>query len=94
MLLGKYQYVRSRELQLQEATLENPTKGGVLSMYDYVAWDGKNYAQKILGTVLSSGDNTVNYGFGSPVGVNHSLLVIGCFNSNTIQLKFNIHGRM
>lgn len=94
LLLGKYQYVRSRGLQLQECTLENPTKGGKLSVYDFVSADGKNYSQKIAGTVLSSGDDTANYGFGSPDGINHSILMVGCFNLNTIELLFNTTGRM
>lgn len=94
LLLGRYQYVRSRFLQLQEATVENPTKGGKFSMYDFVSADGKNYSQIIPGTTLSSGDDTLTCGFGSPAGHNHSLLLKGCFNTNTVELKFNIHGRI
>jgi hypothetical protein len=94
LLLGKYQYVRSRGLALQEATLENPTKGGKLKVYDFVSADGKNYSQKVAGTVLSSGDDTANYGFGSPDGKNHSILLVGCFNLNTVELAFNVTGRL
>lgn len=94
MVLGKYQYVRSRHLQLQEATIENPTQNGVFNIYDLVSWDGKNYAQTVSGIPIYSGADTITCGFGSPVGENHSLLLTGCFNTNTVELKFNVHGRM
>lgn len=92
--LGKYQYVRSRELQMQTVEIENATVGGVMSCTDWVSFDGKNVAQKIPGTVISSGRNTITYGFDSPVGNNHTLVVQGCFNMTTIELAFNVHGRM
>jgi hypothetical protein len=94
LLLGKYQYVRSKKLALQEATLENPTKGGTFACYDFVSADGKNYSQKVAGTVLSASDDSASYGFGSPDGQNHSLMLIGCFNMNTVELAFNVTGRM
>lgn len=94
ILLGKYQYVRARNLQLQEAALEGPSMGGAFSVYDFVSADGKNYSQKIAGITLSSSDNLAVYGFGSPDAISHSLLCQGAFNLTSIQLKFNITGRM
>lgn len=92
--LGKYQYVRSRELQLQTVALENPTVGGFFSVQCWTSWDGKNTAIPAIGTLLESSRNTATYGFDSPVGNNHSILVSGCFNLTTIELAFNVHGRM
>ena len=94
LILGKFQYVRSRHLQLQEATFENPTQGGSFSVYDMVSADGKNYSQIIAGILLSSGNDVARYGFGSPDGLNHSLLCKGAFNLTTNELKFNPSGRM
>lgn len=94
LLLGKYQYVRSRHLQLQEAAVEGPTPGGAFTITDFVSYDGKAIDNRIVGTVLDSSDDYASYGFGSPVGVNHSLLLQGAFNLTSVQLTFNIHGRM
>jgi hypothetical protein len=91
-LLGKYQYVRSRHIQLQTVDLENVTPGGVLEVFDWVSYDGKNADDKITGTILASSRNTNTYGFGSPAGLNHTLCIKGCFNMATIELAFNIHG--
>lgn len=93
LLLGKYAYTRARNLYLDEAALENPTSGGDFTVTDFVSADGKNYSQKIPGTVLSSGEDVGVYGFGSPGGKNHSLLVQGAFNLTTVELKFHIGGR-
>lgn len=94
VLLGKFQYVRVRKMQLQTAEIEGPTPGGAFKIYDFVSDDGKNYSQKIRGTEISSGDDVACYGFGSPVGLNHSLLMQGAFNLSSNVLSFNVHGRM
>lgn len=92
--LGKYKYVRSREIQMQTVSFENPTQGGAFNVSCWTSWDGKNTALITPGTVLEAAKNTVTYGFDSVVGDNHSLLVSGCFNLTTIELAFNVHGRM
>lgn len=94
LLLGKYKYVRSRKLQLQTAAFESLTTMGQFSATCLTSWEGKNTNQTIPGTVISEEDESVVYGFGSPVGENHSLLVQGCFSLDTVSLTFNIHGRM
>lgn len=94
ILLGKYQYVRSRHLQLQGAEIEGPTPGGTFSITDFVSYDGKAIDSRISGIVLDSSDNYASYGFGSPVGINHSILLQGAFNLTSVQLTFNVHGRM
>ncbi len=94
MFLGKYQYARSRHIGLQTAELENPTVGGTMTAKLWTSYDGKNMGQSATGVVISSGRNVVTYGFDSPDGVNHSLLIEGCFNMTTVQLAFNVSGRM
>lgn len=93
-MLGKYQYVRSRRLQLQTADIENPTVGGKMSCALITSFDGKNADLTTAGQVLRAGRNVTTYGFGSPVGINHSIFVQGCFNLAVIELAFNVHGRM
>lgn len=92
--LGKYQYVRSREIQMQTAAFENPTVGGAFSTQCWSSWDGKNVAVKTPGVTIEATRNSTTYGYDSVVGNNHSLLVSGCFNLTTIELAFNVHGRM
>ena len=93
-VLGKYQYVRSRKLQLQTFELENITPGGTVSVYDLVSWSGKGYDVTVPGILLFSNKNLATYGFGSPVGTNHSLLLLGCFDVVSLNLTFNSTGRM
>jgi hypothetical protein len=92
LLLGKYQYVRENNLQLQQAALEEPGPGMIC--YDFVSADGKNYSQVIKGIPIQSSDDLVVYGFGAPDGKNHSLLLQGAFNITSVELKFNTTGRM
>lgn len=94
ILLGKYQYVRSRRFHLDTFSLENPTQGGSLSVYDMVSADGKNYSQTLAGIVISSGNDVAMYGFGSPAGMNHSVLIKGAFNLASIELTGHVSGRL
>ena len=91
-VIGKYQHVRSRLIQLQTVEVENVKSTSTFSCSDLYTLDGKTFNVKD-GTLLYSTQNLRKYGFGSVVGVNHSLLFKGAFNLVTIQLAFNIHGR-
>jgi hypothetical protein len=93
-ILGKYQYARSRHLQVQTLELENPTVGGVMNCKLWTSFDGKNTGMVTPGVLIESTRNMNKYGFDSPDGVNHSILATGCFNFTTIQLAFNITGRL
>lgn len=92
VLLGKYQYVRARNLQLQLAEIEGPTDGGVMSVYDFVSVDGKNYSYILPATPITIAPDLGIYGFGSPDAKNHSILIQGAYNLSTIILSFNISG--
>jgi len=89
IILGKYQYVRSKLLQLQEAEFENPAVGGSFTVTCMTSYDGKNTDEYNTGFVLHSGANIGAYGFGAPQGINHSLCCQGAFNLTTVELKFN-----
>jgi len=94
LLLGKYQYTRSRHLQMQKVEFENVTAGSGFGVTCYSSFDGKNFDQTTPGVLLESGKNVATYGFDSPAALNHSLLIYGTFNMTTVELAFNIHGRM
>jgi hypothetical protein len=94
ILLGKYQYVRTRHMQLQGVDVEGPTTGGAFSIYDFPSYDGKNFSTPILGVQMDTGADYGSYGFGSPDALNHSILCKGCWNLTSMVLLFNITGRM
>ena len=94
LLLGRYQYVRSRRLQMQTVEFENINLNSVFNLYAMVSYDGKNTGAIIPGIAISTANNLRTYGFGSPDGVNHSLCAVGTFNAVSIQLNFNITGNI
>lgn len=90
-ILGKYQFMRSRLLQLDSVEFENIEVGDTFAVKDLVSLDGRNTTAYTLTLSESSGFwrkyNT------RLVGVNHSLYLTGSFRLNTLILNFNVHGR-
>lgn len=91
LILGKYQFVRPRLLQMEETNLENIQVGANFSFTLLSALDGKNYTQSLP---------FLSYSFGlfrkynsRVVAVNHSLLFKGAFNIVSYVLVFNLHGK-
>lgn len=91
MLLGKFQYVRSRHLQLEQVTLECINPSSSLSVSTIITQDGKTTAQVQAG-YERSGVKTRDYLFRA-TGYNHTLAISGTFNINSVVLHFNVHGR-
>jgi len=89
--LGKYQFVRSRLLQLDSIEIENIPLGGTFSLYDAVALDGKN-TSKITPTLTYTSGLFRRYALRA-IGINHSLVLKGAFNLVSLVLTFNIHGK-
>lgn len=93
-MLGKYQYVRERLLQLQKADLENINGGaGTFNLYDLITLDGKTYQAPITGYDKGNTGLSKSYLF-SATGLNHSLLAKGRFNLVSGILSFNIAGKI
>lgn len=89
ILLGKYQYVRSRMLQLQQVDVENAS--GTLECYDIPTLDGKNFETPIAGYEKVNSGQLRSYAFHN-TGMNHSILLRGSFNLVSTVLTFNVHG--
>jgi len=93
MLFGKLQLLRQRMCQLQTVELENLVPGLNFSISDLVSYNGKDYDTSIAGTGDS---NTASrsrvFGFGSPVGMNHTLALKGQFNIQSLLAHVNVHG--
>ena len=88
-LLGKFQYMRSRLLQLEEVELESCES---VQVYDYATSDGKTFS----GTPVSGFDTgqtglSKKFNFHN-TGVNHSLLVVGTFRLNSLLISFTVGG--
>jgi hypothetical protein len=91
VLLGKFQYVRSRMLQLESVDLESVDENASCEVYDMITLDGKSFQAPILGYAVNATGLARKYTFRS-VGMNHSLLIKGTFRLNSMLLTFNVHG--
>ncbi len=91
VLLGKFQYVRSRWLQLEAAEFENVNQGDTFALYDLPSLDGKNFQTAVTGYLASSTGKLRTYNFHT-VALNHTLLAVGKFNAVSFQLDFVISG--
>jgi hypothetical protein len=94
LLLGKFQVVRSRNIKLEGVEVESSQDASLVtpnfSMYLYPSLDGKNFLSPIELTCTFS-DELIT----APVhntAKNHSILLKGAFDINTLQLDFTIAG--
>jgi hypothetical protein len=102
LLLGKFQFVRSRLLQLDEIEIESTQSTTVLpaptdqqfSVFILPSLNGKNFSTPVIPyTDLNSSGPWNHYLAPSIVGINHSIGLKGAFDVNTIQLAFTLHGQ-
>lgn len=92
LVLGKYQYVRTRMLQLDKVSIENIEPESTTTLHDSCSIDGKTQYALFEGSLNYQGGQTRDYYFRA-TGVNHSLVLAGAFNLNSVVLHFNVHGR-
>lgn len=92
LVLGKFQYVRSRMMQIEEIEIEGPqntviTPSPNFSVVLLPSTDGRNFdtAVPLTASYLSGG--VAKY-YTHKTAQNHSLLIKGAFSVNTVQLKF------
>jgi hypothetical protein len=95
ILLGKFQYVRSRLMSLEELTVQtiHPTQS--VAVYDLVSVTGGTIesVSKVVGYETSiSGQSQRIYKFHN-TGINHSILIVGGFFLSSFVLTFHVHGR-
>lgn len=91
-MLGKYQYVRERLLQLQGVDLENINGNDSFQLYNMITLDGKTLQAPVLGYDTGNAGLSKTYKFHA-TGINHSLLAKGRFNLISGVLSFNIAGK-
>lgn len=91
LVLGKLQFVRSRNITLHEVEIENVDTGASLEVSTQASLDGKNFTV-VEGTLRSSASNLRTYNFRSEAK-NHSIALFGKFNSVTGQVTYVVEGR-
>lgn len=92
IMLGKFQYIRQRMLELQTVDFENIAGSGTFKLYDLPTINGKTYLPPVQATVIEQEEDYRKFGL-SVVGKNHTLVAIGSFFLNSLVLAFNVHGR-
>lgn len=92
IILGKYQYVRERLMQLQAVELENAYSDS-FSVYDLPTLAGKTFSAPVAGYNMGLTGLARKYNF-STTAMNHSILVQGRFHLVSGLLSFNISGKM
>lgn len=95
LVLGKFQYVRSRAITLEAITLQSVRTNQSLSVYDLRSVTGGTLASTIRTQATdksTSGDEQRVYGI-HKTGMNHSILLVGGFSLASFVLAFHVHGR-
>ena len=89
-LLGKYQLVRSRTLQLHSVELENIEASDTFNLRDAVSLNGKDTTLHNM-TLAEEGELSRKYTT-RLTGKNHSLMLTGAFSLNSLMLTFSVQG--
>ena len=95
LLLGKFQYVRSRLLSLEGLEFQAVQPNQACIAYDLVSESGGSLESTVryqLYDVTPSGEKQKQYKC-HKTGTNHSILLIGGFDISGFVLTFHIHGR-
>jgi hypothetical protein len=91
IILGKYQYVRTRHMTMQSALVENVETGADFTLYDFASIAGKSLGSRQAGYLAETDGLARRYNF-HQTGKNHSLLGVGAFNLVSLELTFTVHG--
>lgn len=91
IILGKYQYVRARLLQLDQIFVESIRQTQSFSLQVISTLDGKTPIFSTPTLTYSAG-LTREYSTRA-IGINHSLLMKGAFIIDSLVLQFNTHGK-
>lgn len=94
LLLGKFQYIRSRNIKLEEVEIESAQDASRItqnfSLILFPSLDGKNFDTPV--TLTPTITHELITAPAHKTAKNHSLLLKGAFDVNTLQLKFTLAG--
>lgn len=91
LILGKFQYVRSRRLQLDGVDVETVDSDADFTLLDLPSPNGKSYGNPVAGYLAENVDGLRSYNFRT-TALNHSLVCLGAFRLSSVILNFNVHG--
>lgn len=92
LIMGKYQYTRSRMTQMESVELENIRQGAQFAVHLLSSIDGSNTTRAVM--YLAENEGVHRKYLTDKVGKNHSVMLVGAFSVVSMVLAFNIHGRM
>ena len=91
ILFGKFQFVRSRYLQLDCVDVESIRDTDTFTCHSLTSWDGKTFNTPAAGYLDATGAWVRKFLF-KLVGMNHSILFKGKFSLSSLVLRFSVHG--
>lgn len=96
LVLGKFQYARSRKIQIEEIEIEGPQNEAVLPAPNFScvllpSLNGRTFDAPVIPYQVSLTGGLASYNCHT-VGQNVSVVLKGAFSVNTLQLKFSPRG--
>lgn len=96
LVLGKFQYVRSRKIQLHEIEIEGPQDSSIVSSPNFScvllpSQNGRTFDTPVVPYQVSLSGGLAVYSVHA-TAQNHSIILKGAFDVNTVQLKFSPRG--
>jgi hypothetical protein len=91
MLLGKFQYVRTRLLTMQQVEFENVNPGDTFNLYLLPSLNGKVLLPAVTGTQLGNSGKVRRYGFRT-TALNHTIAAVGAFTAVSFVLTMTVQG--
>lgn len=92
LLMGKYQYVRQKLIELNSLEIENVEVADNFTAYALPSLNGKNLGEAVPGYLLETTDNYRKYVWNGALGVNVSWMFKGTFNINSLIGWFSLVG--
>jgi len=94
LFLGKFQFIRERDLQINDIEIESAQNANYItrnfSLLLFPSLDGKNFSTPI--TLTPTYTNELIVVDTRNTARNHSIMLKGAFDVNTLQLKFRVAG--
>jgi hypothetical protein len=92
LIMGKFQYVRQKLLELNFLEVENVEVGDDFSALALPSLNGKNFGTAVPGYLLETSENYRKFSWDGAIGVNVSWLFKGTFNINSTIGWFSLVG--
>lgn len=94
MILGKYQHARDRMITLQQVDISSINNSAAAAIYVMSTLDGKTFLPNVGLTVGQNSPPGGQLQYPCRItGMNHSLMVVGAFDLNSLMLTYIPNGR-